>query len=222
LWFIPLKDGVTSVGAVVWPYYMKARKKPLREYFMDTIAMAPPLAARLEHAELVAEPEATGNYSYTMGACQGDKYILVGDAFTFIDPMFSSGVMLAMNSGFAGADVVDARLRADAVAEKAARRRFARVMVDGPKQFSWFIYRITNPILRELFLFPNDRFGMKKAVLSVLAGDIFGRTNVKPGLFGFRVVYYAFSLANLRRALTAWRRRTFNIDEQSEMRSSRV
>ena len=112
-WFIPLKDGITSVGAVVWPYYMKARNKPLREYFLDTIALLPPLAARLADAELVAEPTATGNYSYEMDACQGENYILVGDAYTFIDPMFSSGVMLAMNSGFAGADVVDARLRAD-------------------------------------------------------------------------------------------------------------
>src|SRR6185312_9870311 len=70
-WFIPLKDGVTSVGAVVWPYYMKGRAKPLREFFMDTIAMCPELAGRLDGAELTAEPEATGNYSYECTGCQG-------------------------------------------------------------------------------------------------------------------------------------------------------
>ena len=220
-WFIPLKDGITSVGAVVWPYYMKARNKPLREYFLDTIALLPPLAARLEDAELVAEPTATGNYSYQMNDCQGENYILVGDAYAFIDPMFSSGVMLAMNSGFAGADVVDARLRADKVAEAKARGRFDYVMRRGPKQFSWFIYRVTNPILRELFMFPSSRWGMKRAILSVLAGDLFGQTNIGPGLRRFRTVYYVYSLLHLPRALSGWRRRAFNIDDASDMRLTR-
>jgi len=220
-WFIPLKDGITSVGAVVWPYYMKARNKPLREYFLDTIALLPPLAARLADAELVAEPTATGNYSYEMDTCQGENYILVGDAYTFIDPMFSSGVMLAMNSGFAGADVVDARLRADKAMEAKARERFDHVMRKGPKEFSWFIYRVTNPMLRELFMFPSDRWGMRKAIISVLAGDLFGRTDVRPGLRRFRLVYYLFSLAHLRRAFAGWRRRAFNISDDSDLRISR-
>ena len=220
-WFIPLKDGTTSVGAVVWPYYMKARNKPLREYFFDTIALLPPLAARLADAKLVAEPQATGNYSYDMEHCQGESYILVGDAYAFIDPMFSSGVMLAMNSGFAGAEVVDARLRADKLVEATARERFDHVMRKGPKEFSWFIYRVTNPMLRELFMFPSERWGMKKAIISVLAGDLFGNTKVQPGLRRFRLVYYLFSLAHLRRALSGWRRRAFNIDDDSDMRLSR-
>ena len=55
-WFIPLKDGITSVGAVVWPYYMKARDKPLRPYFLETIARLPQLAARLEHASSSPNP----------------------------------------------------------------------------------------------------------------------------------------------------------------------
>lgn len=220
-WFIPLKDGVTSVGAVVWPYYMKARDKPLREYFMDTIALCPSLAERLSGAQLVAEPEATGNYSYQCDICQGDNFVMIGDAYTFIDPVFSSGVMLAMNSAFAAADVVDARLKAGAAAEAKARARFEHVMRVGPKEFSWFIYRVTNPTLRELFMAPSDRLDMKKALLSVLAGDIFGDTRIRPGLFAFRAVYYLFSLAHLRRSLTAWRRRAFNIRDDSEMRLSR-
>ena len=156
-----------------------------------------------------------------MDACQGENYILVGDAYTFIDPMFSSGVMLAMNSGFAGADVVDARLRADKVMEAKARERFDYVMRKGPKEFSWFIYRVTNPMLRELFMFPSDRWGMRKAIISVLAGDLFGPTDVRPGLRRFRLVYYLFSLAHLRRAVAGWRRRAFNISDDSDLRISR-
>jgi hypothetical protein len=55
----------------------------------------------------------------------------------------------------------------------------------------------------------------------VLAGDIFGNTRIKPGLYAFRFVYYAFSLVNLRRTIGAWRRRAFNIRDDSEMRLSR-
>lgn len=219
-WFIPLRDGVTSVGAVVWPYYMKNRDKPVREFFLETIARCPRLAERLAHAELVAEPEATGNYSYQCDHCQGDNYVMLGDAFAFIDPVFSSGVMLAMNSAFAGVEVVHARL-ADPPAERAARRHFEDVMRIGPKEFSWFIYRVTNPTLRDLFMSPSDKLEMKSALVSVLAGDIFGRTPTRRGLLAFRFVYYIFSLVHLPRSIRAWRRRAFNIRDDSELRLSR-
>lgn len=220
-WFIPLKDGITSVGAVVWPYYMKNRDKPLREWFLETIGRCELLKKRLANAELVAEPEATGNYSYLSQHCQGENYAMLGDAYAFIDPVFSSGVMLAMNSAFVGADLVDARLKGDARAEARARARFDWAMKKGPKEFSWFIYRVTNPTMRDLFMAPSDKLGMKSALLSVLAGDIFGATPIRKGLYSFRVVYYLFSLVNLRRSLAAWRRRAFNIREDSTMRLSR-
>jgi flavin-dependent dehydrogenase len=219
-WFIPLRDGTTSVGAVVWPYYMKSRAKPLREFFLETIAMCPALQERIEGAQLAAEPEATGNYAYHCDRCQGENWLLVGDAYAFIDPVFSSGVMLAMNSAFAAADVVHARL-ADRAKEAAARRRFEHVMRVGPKQFSWFIYRVTNPTMRDLFMTPSDRLDMKKALLSVLAGDIFGRTPIWRGLMAFRAVYYLYSLVHLPRSLRAWRRRAYNIRDDSVMRPSR-
>ena len=102
-----------------------------------------------------------------------------------------------------------------------ARRRFEHVMRHGPKEFSWFIYRVTNPTMRELFMSPSDRLEMKKALLSVLAGDIFGGTPIRRGLRFFKAVYYIFSLVHLRRTVTAWRRRAFNIRDDSEMRPSR-
>ena len=220
-WFIPLKDGVTSVGAVVWPYYMKSRKKPVREFLMDTIALSPKLAERLVDAQLVEEPTATGNYSYECDSCQGENHVLVGDAYTFIDPVFSSGVMLAMNSGFAAADVVDARLKGEKVAEARARARFDWVMRRGPKEFSWFIYRVTNPTMREMFMQPSDKFDMKKSLLTILAGDLFRGTRFRRGLFFFRFAYYMISFMHLPRTLAAWRRRALNIRDESEMRLSR-
>ncbi|MHB1641726.1 MAG: NAD(P)/FAD-dependent oxidoreductase, partial [Acidithiobacillus sp.] len=63
-WFIPLADGTTSVGAVVWPHYLKSRSKPVNEFFQETIEMCPALAARLVNAQRTTDVEATGNYSY--------------------------------------------------------------------------------------------------------------------------------------------------------------
>ena len=215
-WFIPLKDGTTSVGAVVWPYYMKARKVPVRQFLMDTLNLSPELADRLKDAELVEEPTATGNYSYESTACQGDNHIMIGDAFAFVDPMFSSGVMLATNSAFEGVEVVEARLAGDRARERRARARFDWVMRRGPREFSWFIYRVTNPNLRDLFMSPSERMGIKASVISVLAGDLFRGTPIRRGLWLFRAIYYLVSLGDIRRSLAAWRRHAFNIRDDSD------
>ena len=162
---------------------------------------------------------ATGNYSY---ACDGARArtILVGDAYTFIDPVFSSGVLLAMTAGFP-ARTSSTRACARRAGEARARKRFEFVMRHGPKVFSWFIYRVTNPTLRELFMTPSEKFDMKKALLSVLAGDLFRDTSITKGLFVFRCVYYAFSVVKLRRTIGAWRRRAFNIRDESTMGAAR-
>jgi flavin-dependent dehydrogenase len=209
-WFIPLSDGNTSVGAVVWPNYMKARAGGLAEFFRSTIALCPPLADRLRDAALTTDVEATGNYSYACDRTHGANYLLVGDAYAFIDPVFSSGVMLAMTSGAAAAEAVDECRRRP---ERAARalRRYDRLVRHGPKQFSWFIYRVTNPTMRELFLGPRNVLRMKEALMSVLAGDIFGRTPIWGALRAFKGLYYVISLAHLGRSLSSARRRAANI-----------
>jgi 2-polyprenyl-6-methoxyphenol hydroxylase-like FAD-dependent oxidoreductase len=209
-WFIPLADGTTSVGAVTWPSFMKSRKKPVREFFLDLVALCPALAERLADAELVSEVEATGNFSYSCDRTHGDAYLLLGDAYAFIDPVFSSGVMLAMNSAFAGADAVDACLRQPRQS-KQALRHFDRTMKHGPREFSWFIYRVTNPTMRDLFMSPSNARRMQEALLSVLAGDIFGKTPIWNSLRLFKAVYYLYSLANLKRTLAARRQRKSNI-----------
>jgi flavin-dependent dehydrogenase len=209
-WLIPLSNGKTSIGAVTWPYYLKSRKKPLPEFLRDTIAMCPQLMERLKDADIVSEVEATGNYSYICDHTYGRNYLLLGDAYTFIDPVFSSGVMLAMNSAFVGADTVDCCLRRPAEAA-AALRRFDRNMRSGPKLFSWFIYRVTNPTMRNMFMEPRNVLRVRDAVLSVLAGDVFGKTPIGPSLLLFKVMFYFSSLMNIKRTLNAWRTRKNNI-----------
>lgn len=209
-WVIPLADGATSVGAVVWPHYLKRRRGPLSEFLLATIALCPPLAERLKDATLISEVEATGNYSYSATRAHGLNYLLVGDAFAFIDPVFSTGVWLAMHGGAVAAETVDACLRTPERAHRALRA-YARVMRRGPRMFSWFIYRVTNPALRDLFMAPSNRLRMRETLLTVLAGDIFGDTPVRASLGAFKAAYYLLSLLNLRRTLAAARQRRVNI-----------
>ena len=209
-WFIPLADGVTSVGAVVWPYYMKSREVPLREFFMQTVALSPPLAKRLESAELVTEVEATGNYAYACSRAHGDRFLLVGDAYAFVDPVFSSGVMFALYGGIAAAEAIDEALRRPA-RRRQAFRRYERRMRHGPRVFSWFIYRMTRPAMRDLFMAPRNVLRMKEALLSLLAGDVFGATPIWASLRAFKLVYYATSLAHPRASLAALRARARNV-----------
>jgi flavin-dependent dehydrogenase len=210
-WFIPLADGSTSVGAVCWPHYLKTRDKPLPEFFADTIAMSPALAERLQGAELIeGAVYATGNYSYAAERAHGERYCLLGDAYAFIDPVFSSGVYFAMVSAFAGVELVETCLDRPAQAA-AARRRFAALLEKGPREFSWFIYRMTNPAMRELFMHPMNPLRVKEALLSLLAGDIYGRTPIWPSLAAMKGIYYLASLRELPRTLQAWRARRRNI-----------
>ncbi len=209
-WLIPLLDGATSIGAVVWPHYLKSRTKPVREFFLDTIAMCPALAERLAHATLSSEVEATGNFSYACDRTHGPNYLLIGDAFTFIDPVFSSGVMLAMQGGFVAAETVDTCLREPAKAS-AALARFDQQVRMGPKEFSWFIYRVTNPTMRDLFMAPSNIWRVKEALLSMLAGDIFGKTPIWRSLAILKSIFYIASLLNFKRSWQAMRLRKANI-----------
>jgi flavin-dependent dehydrogenase len=214
-WFIPLADGATSIGAVVWPYYMKTRSNSVREFFLDTIALCPPLAERLSAATLVSEVEATGNYSYACDHSHGANYFLVGDAYSFIDPVFSSGVMLAMNTGVAAADAIHT-CRTRPAQARAALAEFDRISRHGPKQFSWFIHRVSHPTMRELFLGPRNVLRMEEALLSLLAGDIFGGTPIWGRLRLFKALFYVLSFVHLGRSLRAWRARAANIRSEAE------
>ena len=203
-WSIPLLDGATSVGAVCSPQYLRSRKTDPTAFFLETIRLCPALAERLADATLMAPATATGNYSYESRQMAGERYILLGDAYAFVDPVFSSGVFLAMNSAFLGAEVVDGSLR-DPSRAPALQRRFRRTVRHGLKQFSWFIYRMTRPAMRSLFLAPRNSLRMQEALLSLLAGDLFRGTPIYRSLAAFKLVYYLTSLMQLKHTISAWR-----------------
>jgi len=188
MWMIPLKNDVMSVGAVAWPEYLKTRTGSTEDFLWDTLKLAPKAYERMKPAELISEVRATGNYSYTSEKMAGKGWLMVGDAFAFIDPVFSSGVYLAMNSAKVGAEVVDTILR-DRSQEAKLHVEYDRRIRKGIGTFSWFIYRFTTPAMRWLFRNPRNMFRLEEAVVSMLAGDVFDSKEVHSRFRMLRLIY---------------------------------
>ena len=205
-WLIPFKDGTMSVGVVCHPDYIKSRRASLDQFLLDTLRQSPPIAKRMEKARALTPTYAAANFSYRRETMTGEGYLMIGDAFAFIDPVFSSGVHLALNSGTLGAGVVDAFLRG--APDYAARRKhFERNVRRGIDTFSWFIHRFNQPAFEALFVSTRRPPKIERAVLSLLAGDVFEQSKMRVPLFLFKVVYYLFFLLNWRENRAVARRR---------------
>lgn len=92
-----------------------------------------------------------------------------------------------------------------------ALAHFDRQVRRGPKEFSWFIYRVTNPTMRDMFMAPSNVWRVKEALLSMLAGDIYGKTPIWRSLLALKAIFYIGSALNFRRSLKAMRLRKANI-----------
>lgn len=122
-WTIPLHTGWTSVGTVLDSRYGQGllSKSNLREAFLEQLAQAPHTARLLRDARLVSGPQIVKDWSYSSERLVGDGYILVGDAACFVDPLFSSGVHLALMSGVLAAAYVSTVLKDPSMATAAAQ-----------------------------------------------------------------------------------------------------
>ena len=212
-WMIPLRDGTMSVGAVCWPDYLKTRACPLDAFLLQTIALSPGVQERMREARLNGEARATGNFSYRSDRLYREGCLLIGDAGAFIDPVFSSGVYLAMNSACLGAEVVDGSLREPAASPR-LMRDYERRIRRGLRTFSWFIYRFTSPAMHRMFMHPTRKWQLQQAVISVLAGDIFATTPLRRPLLVFKALYYGFSLLSLPSAWSAYRQRAKGVRQR--------
>lgn len=212
-WIIPLPGGVTSVGVVCRPSYLKSKQGSLEEFFWQTAHSSPTMADRMKDAKVIMPIVATGNYAYQSTLMTGTQFMLVGDAFAFVDPVFSTGVHLALHSGIRGAEVVDAFLRGDAQAHQMAKR-FETVVRKSLKIYSWFIYRFTQPAFRNLFMAPRNYFRIQEGVSSVLAGDVFGMTSVKRPIFLLKVLYYLMVILDPKANFAQFRRRQRDVEPE--------
>src|SRR6202051_2718848 len=199
MWMIPLPDGVMSVGAVCRPDYLKQRKGRTLEFLLDTLRRSPALWRRVEHAALIDnEVRVTGNYSYDSTRMGGPGWVLIGDAFAFLDPVFSSGVYLAMSGAEQAGDAVDAALR-DPTCEAAVLRKLEKRQRAGMARFSFFIYRFNGPVMRQMFREPRNTWQLEQGVISMLAGDLFDTPKALRGLRLFKLVYAISALRDWRR-----------------------
>ena len=113
-WYIPLADDVTSVGVVADHDYLfqgRASKDPAAVY-AEEVARCPGLVPRLAGAERTEPFRVAKEYSYRSRQVAGDGWVLVGDALGFLDPLYSSGILLALKSGALAADAIHAGLAA--------------------------------------------------------------------------------------------------------------
>ncbi|HOX71146.1 MAG TPA: NAD(P)/FAD-dependent oxidoreductase [Dokdonella sp.] len=197
-WFIPLRDGVMSVGCVCWPEYLKQRKGDNEGFLINTLKLMPEAWGRMQQARMTGEVRVTGNYSYTCSRMSGPGWIMAGDAWAFVDPVFSSGVYLAMHGGTRAAEVVNGSLR-DPRRETGLQRAFAKRVARGVKVFSWFIYRFNSPIMRGLFAHPRNYLRVEEGVISMLAGDVFESRPVMLRVHLFRLLYATAGLLSFRK-----------------------
>ncbi len=167
-WLIPLSGGRTSVGQV-GPASMLRGRKPDETYFHEQIAAVPYLAERLGQATRVAPVRTVSDYSYVSKKLAGDRFLLVGDAGAFIDPVFSTGVYLGMVAAFRAAEAADAALSAG----RFSRREFLSYEAWVQKQvatYKKFVKGFYKPEFVELLMAPSDFLDLRAAITSLLAG----------------------------------------------------
>ncbi len=199
-WFIPLREGVMSIGCVCRPEYLKQRRGRNEEFLLATLALMPDAVRRMRDAKMVSEVRVTGNYSYTCERMHGPGWVMVGDAWAFVDPVFSSGVYLAMHSGKQAAALVGTILEQPA-REAALQAAFEKRIRRGVRVFSWFIYRFNSPVMRHLFAHPGNQWQLEQGVISMLAGDVFDNPLVMRKLKLFKFVYACYGVRDVRRWL---------------------
>ncbi|HEV8629809.1 MAG TPA: NAD(P)/FAD-dependent oxidoreductase [Thermoanaerobaculia bacterium] len=173
-WMIPLDAETTSVGVVFPGGVMAARRgRALPEFFAELLAASPEVSGRLEGAERVEDVHPLADFSYRLERFGGDGWVTIGDAACFLDPVFSSGVHVALTTAFCAAKEIARALRRKGrldAADLAGYERFARKGLD---RFRRFIVGYYDPAFVAIFATEPPFEAARAAVVSALAGDVF-------------------------------------------------
>jgi flavin-dependent dehydrogenase len=169
-WMIPLQGRTTSIGVVMDTEKFRELNKTPEEALANCIAEQPMVNEWMGAAKRVTPVYATGDFSYRNSKLTGDRWLLAGDAAGFVDPVFSSGVYLALLSGEQAADALNLALDRPQSRPKAFRyyeRRIGRVL---DIYLRWASAWYTQEFM-EVFLFPKEIFGLVPTVSAVLSGN---------------------------------------------------
>ena len=151
------------------------------DLYASMIARCAPIAAGLAHAERVGAIHREANFAYVNTPVVGDRFVAVGDAVTFVDPIFSGGVYIALRTGQLAAQAI-LRAFADGRFEARGFHAYQRQAERGVAPLFKFIHKYYEPVFFDLFMHPRRLFGMYEAVLNVLSGGSFIRFRVRTRL----------------------------------------
>jgi FADH2 O2-dependent halogenase len=170
VWQIPITNTITSVGVVTQKKHFSKTRDAREKFFWDCLETYPALYAGVKAAKQMRPFKDEGDYSYAMRQIAGDRYVLLGDAGRFVDPIFSSGVSIAMNSArFASADILKAHETGDF--SHGAFETFEATLRRGTRNWYNFIavyYRL-NVLFTYFIRDPRYRLD----VLKLLQGDVY-------------------------------------------------
>ena len=171
-WYIPLAGNLVSVG-VVGPIdsLLKSKKQGIQAIFDSQVKKCIPLKKRIQSAEQLFSAKATKDFSYRSSQTAGDGWVLVGDALGFLDPVYSSGILLAFQSGEMAADcIIDAWQNKDFSAQRlsAFQDKFWQSM-DAFRKLVYAFYNKEFSFARFLKKYPQ----CKQGVTDILSGNVF-------------------------------------------------
>jgi FADH2-dependent halogenase len=170
-WMVPLTTERTSIGVVLDGAIYKASKLSPEEFLERSCEEQPLIRKRMLDARRVTDVHVAADFSYRSTQLAGDRWLLAGDAAGFIDPVFSSGVFLAVLGGEQAADALDVVLDNP---RKRPRlfRRYERTLNKAMDVYLRFVDAWYTKEFIEVFLHPQDLLQIPPAVNAVLGGNI--------------------------------------------------
>ncbi|HKW93967.1 MAG TPA: tryptophan 7-halogenase, partial [Methylomirabilota bacterium] len=177
-WYIPFDNGTTSVGCVLHARTVRGREGNLERLYESLIERCHGLREALDGAPRITPVHSAANFSYRTDPAIGDRFVCVGDAIAFVDPIFSSGVYIATQSAeLSSAEILKAFR--DNRFEARRFRGYERRIRKGTRPFRRLIRHFYDPSFIEVFLKPREFAGMVDGVTGVLAGGAFLRLSLK-------------------------------------------
>jgi flavin-dependent dehydrogenase len=173
-WVIPIDERRDSIGLVMDAAQARRVGLPAQQMLGWAVARCPLLRRQTANARHPDTNMVCADFSYRCRPCSGPGYFLVGDSATFVDPIFSTGVCLAMMSATEAARGIAAMLRGGSSPE-AVRRRYNRFVKESSEPFFRMVRGYYRHSFRELFVNGTGPLAVHKAALSVLAGSVFPR-----------------------------------------------
>jgi len=170
-WLIPLSDERTSVGVVLDSEIFRKSKLSADDFLEQALAEQPSIMKRMRNARRVSKTYVEADFSYRSARLYGDRWLLTGDAAGFIDPIFSSGVFLAVFSGEKCADALNEVLDQP----RKAKRLFARYERSVNRAMDVYLRFVNAWYTKEfieVFLAPRNVLGLAPAINAVLGGNV--------------------------------------------------